>query len=126
MSESIDKLIKADSCTISSASLELNKKENVQLTVTVTPTAETVKNTVWESTDTGVATVASNRIVTAVGSGKAVISYSIDGNVMAKSNITVKSNQTAIILICVIIAAGIIAVITGVTYAGSHKKQRRR
>ena len=45
---------------------------------------------------------------------------------MAKSNITVKSNQTAIILICVIIAAGIIAVITGVTYAGSHKKQRRR
>lgn len=126
VSESIDKLIKADSCTISSASLELNKKENVQLTVTVTPTAATVKNTVWESTDTGVATVDSNGIVTAVGSGKAVISYSIDGNVMAKSNITVKSNQTAIILICVIIAAGIIAVITGVIYAGSHKKQRKR
>ncbi len=130
VTQSIDKLIKAQSCNISAKSLELNKKDNVQLTVEVTPQNATLLNTEWSSSDTNVATVDDNGIITAIGKGKAVISYIIDGTTMAQSNVVVKSNSLSTVLIILIVVVGIIAVITGVVYfteqQNKKRKQRRR
>ena len=78
-------------------SIELNKDDikmevgdKSTLTVTFNPSDPTNKKVTWTSSNTKVATVDENGIVTAVGPGKAVITAtSEDGGHEAKANVTV-------------------------------------
>lgn len=66
------------------------KGGTTQLTATVEPDNATNKNVTWESSDTGVATVDENGVVTAVGNGTATITVTTEeGDLTATVTITV-------------------------------------
>ncbi len=67
------KFIPVSGVTISSSTLSLKPGETSQLTVTVAPSNATNKDVSWSSSDTSVATVASDGTVTAVVPGTATI-----------------------------------------------------
>lgn len=69
----IAKVINAESVTVAPASLELTEGETAQLTATVLPENTTDKTLEWRSTNSKVATVSDEGLVTAVGEGKATI-----------------------------------------------------
>lgn len=63
-----------------------------QLTATISPSNATNQNRTWNSSNTGVATVNSSGLVTAVAAGTATITVTTqDGNFSANSSITVTS-----------------------------------
>ncbi len=126
VTESVDKLIKARQCTISAQNLELNKNQNVQLSVAVTPQNANLSNAKWQSSDESVVTVDENGIISAIKKGKAIISYVIDNNTMAQCNITVKQNSTATLLIILFVLVGVIAVITGVVYVTEQQNKKKK
>lgn len=76
------------------ATLNLADHETLQLTKTITPNTATNKNVVWNSTDTSVATVSSNGLVTPVGTGVAVITCTAQdpGGFFALCAVTVVNN----------------------------------
>ncbi len=80
--------------TINQTSATINVDETLQLEATVTPTSPVT----WSSSDTSVATVNENGLVTAVSKGTATITASAnDGNYSASCDVTVK-NSTAVTL----------------------------
>lgn len=80
--------------TVSPTSATLNVSATQQLTATVIPSNATNKTVTWSSTNSGVATVSSSGLVTAVGAGTATITATTqDGNKIATSSITVTAVQ---------------------------------
>lgn len=51
----------------------IRKGDSLRITADVTPTTASNKNLIWESSDTSVATVSDNGVVTAVGTGRCTI-----------------------------------------------------
>lgn len=92
--------------TLNNHSLSLNTGNTSQLTATVTPSNATNKSVSWVSSNTSVATVNSNGLVTAVGNGTATItvttssgSYTDDCNVTVTtlvSNITLNQHNLTV------------------------------
>ena len=80
--------------TLNESNKELKKNETFQLTATVVPSNATNKSVTWSSSNTSVATVSTNGLVTAVGEGNATITCTAqDGSgVKATCNVAVKSN----------------------------------
>ena len=76
--------------SLDQTSLSLGTGDTATLTATVTPSNATDKSVTWSSSNTAVATVSSTGVVTAVGSGNAVITVTTnDGGKTATCNVTV-------------------------------------
>lgn len=61
------------SITLDTTKATIRKGDSLRITADVTPTTASNKNLVWESSDTSVATVSDNGVVTAVGTGRCTI-----------------------------------------------------
>ncbi|MCQ2288181.1 MAG: Ig-like domain-containing protein [Muribaculaceae bacterium] len=92
--------ITATGISLSKTSLTLEKGSTSTLTATVSPTDATNKNVTWTSSNTSVATVSSTGVVTAVGSGSAIITAkTADGsNLFTTCNVTVRVTSSGISL----------------------------
>ena len=84
--------IHVTSVSLDKASLELTEGGTGTLIATVEPNNATNKNVTWESSNTSVATVDANGLVTAVSAGTATITVTtVDGNKTAACTVTVKA-----------------------------------
>lgn len=78
------------SVSLDKNSVTLEEGETEQLTATVSPSNATDKSVTWSSSNTSVATVSSNGLVTAVSHGSATITVTTtDGNKTATCSVTV-------------------------------------
>ena len=83
--------IHVTSVSLDKTSLELTEGGTDTLTATITPNNATNKNVTWESSNTSVATVDANGLVTAVSAGTATITVTTaDGGFTATCEVTVK------------------------------------
>lgn len=81
--------------SLSQSSLSLNVGESSQLTATITPANATNKNVTWSSSNSNVASVNSNGLVSAIASGHAVVTCkTVDGNYQATCSITVAEQSS--------------------------------
>lgn len=104
--------------TLNKVNIKLNKGDKSVLKATIEPSDATNKNVIWTSSNNAVATV-KDGIVTAVGTGSAVITVftedkvfsancnvdvnvNTDGIVLDKSNLTINVNDTADIIATVL------------------------
>ena len=83
--------------TLNTSAQQINVGSNYQLTATIFPSNATNKSIVWTSSDSSIATVDSNGIVTGVKAGAATITAKID-NVTDQCKITVTVPVTGITL----------------------------
>lgn len=85
------KVINVSSITLSKSSLNITKGKTYQLSATIIPNNATNKDVTWESTNTSVATVSSNGLITAVSVGNSIITVtSVDGgDICATCEVTV-------------------------------------
>ena len=84
--------IHVTSVSLDKASLELTEGGTGTLIATVEPNNAINKNVTWESSNTSVATVDANGLVTAVSAGTATITVTtVDGNKTAACTVTVKT-----------------------------------
>ena len=82
--------IHVTSVSLDKANLELTEGGTDTLTATITPNNATNKNVTWESSNTSVATVDANGLVTAVSAGTATITVTTeDGSKTATCEVTV-------------------------------------
>ena len=88
----IEGVVPVSSITLGQSTYELTPGQTSQLSATVSPSNATNKNVTWSSSNTSVATVSTNGLVTAVGVGNAVITCTAqDGSeVKATCSVTVK------------------------------------
>jgi hypothetical protein len=81
--------------TVSPTSASINTGATQQLTATVAPSNATNKNVTWTTSNSSVATVSTNGLVTGVAAGNATITVTTqDGNRTATSSITVTSTPS--------------------------------
>ena len=79
---------------VSPSNVKMNTNTDRQLFATVQPSNATNKSINWTSSDTGIATVDTNGLVTANTTGTVTITATtVDGNKTANSNITVITNN---------------------------------
>lgn len=65
--------VPVDSITLDTTKATIRKGDTLRITADVLPTTASNKNLIWESSDTSVATVSPNGVVTAVGTGRCTI-----------------------------------------------------
>lgn len=81
---------KVTGLTINVTSVSLRPGETSNISATVSPLDAYNKSVIWTSSDSSVATVTANGVVTAVGEGIAtIIAKTVDGNYSAACNVTV-------------------------------------
>ena len=84
--------IPVNGVTIDKTDISLIEGETVTLACTVTPSNATDKSVTWQSSDTNVATVDNNGLVTAVKKGNSVITVKTkDGEYVAECKVTVNT-----------------------------------
>lgn len=86
---------RVNSVTISTLSMYMAVGDSGQLKATVSPSSAVNKNVTWSSSNSNVAAVDANGMVTAVGAGTAVITVTTeDGGKTAACSVTVRSGQS--------------------------------
>lgn len=82
-----------ESVTLNKTSLTLQTGEQEKLVATVLPEDASIKDLIWSSSNTAVATVNNSGVVKAVGGGSAIISArTIDGSLAGTCTVSVVSN----------------------------------
>lgn len=105
--------VNATGVKINATSKTIKTGSTFQLTATMIPAKASDKNVTWESSNTSIATVDANGLVTAVATGTAAITLTTeDGGYTASCNITVNSTGSG---------TGGTAAVTGVTLSESSK-----
>ncbi len=90
--EDKEEIVAVSGVTLNKTSLNLIAGDSENLVPTISPSNATNKNVKWTSSNTNVATVDTTGKVTAVSAGSATITVkTIDGNKIAKCNVTVKN-----------------------------------
>ena len=89
------KVIPVTSVTLNKASLALTEQETFQLSATVSPDNATDKTVTWSSSNTAVATVSNNGLVTAIKEGSATITAKA-GDKTATCAVTVSKKVVAV------------------------------
>ena len=89
------KVIPVTSVTLNKASLALTEQETFQLSATVSPDNATDKTVTWSSSNTAVATVSNNGLVTAVKEGSATITAKA-GDKTATCTVTISKTVVAV------------------------------
>ena len=90
--EDKEEIVAVSGVTLNKTSLNLVAGDSENLVPTISPSNATNKNVKWTSSNTNVATVDTTGKVTAVSAGSATITVkTIDGNKIAKCNVTVKN-----------------------------------
>ena len=85
--------VPVSSVTLDKTTLALTVGDTDQLTATVNPEDATNQGVSWRSSNTGVATVGNNGLVTAIGAGTATITVTTsDGSFTASCEVTVTEN----------------------------------
>lgn len=86
--------VPVENVSLDQPSLTLEPEQTATLAATVTPDNATNKNVTWSSSDTNVATVDENGVVTAVAEGTATITVATeDGNKTATCAVTVNKKE---------------------------------
>ena len=84
------KYVAVGSVSISSKELSMTKGDNTQLTANISPSDASIKDVTWSSSNTSVATVSSDGLVTAIAVGSATITAKTnDGGKTATSSVNV-------------------------------------
>ena len=87
-----DDRIHPESITLNKTSLSLSLGNSEQLTATITPSNSTNKNLIWFSSNTSVATVDPEGVVSSVAAGTTTITVeTVDGGLTATCSVTVPS-----------------------------------
>jgi len=89
----VNECVHVTGVTVSPASTSIKKKKTTTLTATVLPADATNKSVTWSSSDTGIATVDGNGVVTAKNTaGSCIIKVTtMDGGYVANCNVTVNN-----------------------------------
>lgn len=97
--EIVVEAVRAMSVQMNSAEVTIKKGGTIQLSATVYPTNTTNKKVIWKSSDSTIAVVNQNGLVTGKGNGKATITVTTeDGGYVATTLVTVVQPLTAISL----------------------------
>ncbi len=86
------KTVKADAVTLDNTLIKIKKGKTVTLTATVTPSEAEDKTVYWKSSDTSVAKISENGLVTAVSAGTAIITAQTINNLSASCNVIVMTS----------------------------------
>lgn len=106
--------IPATGITINQSDFSIDKGDTKPLTTTITPSNATATTVVWTSSNTAIATVNSDGLVTAVNVGTATITATIDGTTI-KDNVEVTVTEPVIPVTGVVINEGSFSVEEGGT-----------
>ncbi len=87
---------KASGISLDVTELELYINQNYELDVTITPNTSNDYTLIWESSNTTVATVDDDGVVTARAAGKATITVKTSNGLEAHCNVTVKEQATGL------------------------------
>lgn len=108
--------VSVNSVSLSSSSLSLNPGNTSLLTYTINPANATNKAVTWSSSNTAVATVDSNGLVTAVAIGTSTITATTqDGSKTATCGVTVTAGSTTVSVTGVTLSAAAAALSVGDT-----------
>ena len=90
---SIETNVSVTGVTLDKTNVSLSETTQTQLTAIVSPMDATNKTLIWESANTGIATVSNTGVVTGIAAGTTDITVKTkDGNFTAKCTVTVTSN----------------------------------
>ena len=92
--------VSATGVTLSDNSITINRFETYTLSATVLPNNATNKNVTWSSSDSTIATVDSNGVVSSVASGSATITVTtVDGGFTAQCSVSVTNRYAYFTLV---------------------------
>ncbi len=122
----INRLVAVEKCTLNRQQLTITKNNTEQIGLQITPSNATLTDAYWQSSDESVAKVSQDGVVKGVHTGTTTVSYVVNGKVQAECSVDVKTNQTAVMVIIIAFAVGLLVLITLGYYFHANRKNKKR